>query len=421
LTQGWSAELVTTLSVPVTFSADTSFEQVSAGYAEPVPNYFAGWITGYRFFAPWAGDPAPEHAWEGEARAQIDTLPVGGVLEHDLGFRQYGGSERKQKNTASVTGELPVVFLAETPAEWNLTLRYGRTSSHILKVSGARGFGDGFFHLGRGYAAAEYLYGSIPFYEIFAASQAEYFTERSFGFIDADYIAEAGFDVSRIPSSRIIDLFVPSAGGLDFIRTLERRGINIQDTLTWNLSLRMTALNLFGRRGLRPLVRFYDTDEFTTLIELSQTRGIEMAHRSTTFTLENILTFLGRNDAELILDNLLEIRNIEDEGYFTSDTVEIRFSWRTPAKFSLNLDFIEEQNRSSLYFEHIESLETSIGPRFVPPNEGLGFGILVSHSTSLVVPETAHLLARIALGLDRSLDSLWIFGLHGGLEFKISF
>lgn len=421
LTQGWSGGIVTTLSVPVTFSADTSFEQVSAGYAEPISNYFAGWITGYRFFAPWHGDPAPEQAWEADAGLRIDTLPVGGRLDHVLGFRQYGAAARRQRNYASVAGELPMVFLAETPAEWTLTPRYGRSSAHIMDTPGARGFGTGFFRFGTGYAAAEYFYGSIPFYEIFAPVQGDYFTSGSSDFLDADYTAEAGLNLSRLSSSRIMDLFVPSAAGLGFIRALERRGINIEDTLTWDLSLRMTALNLFGRRGLRPLVRFYETDEFTTLIELSQTQGIGTEHLSTSFTLEHILTFLGGNNEELIIDNTLEIGNTDEKGYSTSDRVEIRFTWRTPAEFSLDLDFIDEKNRRSLYFEHIETLETTLGPRFDPPVNGLDFGILVSHSSSLVVPETAHLLARIALGLDRSSASLWVFGLHGGLEFKISF
>lgn len=423
LSQQWKADVTTRLQIPLKFSGNFNLGKISEEFSRPYENYFSNWMQSYSYFLPWQEYAYPQQTWRTDLTLEVTTLPVGAAISHGLSFDQYGISRRLQRNDTDFSISLPVTFQAGTPFAWNISTGYGRTMSLLRTVPFGTGFGETFSIYGNDYAGQEYFYGSIPYSELFDNSTKETFREDTEGIETARYNPEAFLSLSRKSGSRLLDLFLPSEGSISFGRILEREQDDIMSGREWDFRIRNTALNLFGRLGAYPFLSFYETEEISTIVDLSVDLSDTYSVTGVETVIQNLFFIQGAADWELSIENRVDFSYApgEDDVFSTADTILAGFIWRVPAGFSLPFEFIPEKNRTSLYFQSTESLETTLGPRFSGEAGAISVNILISHQTKLVVPESGFLSADITLGFDRSSPYSWYIGVQGGIQGKISF
>jgi hypothetical protein len=285
------------------------------------------------------------------------------------------------------------------------------------------GFPASFSVFGNSYRLQRYFYAAPPYAELFDTAAFGSFAASTETYETAAYSPEASLTLARNSGSAVYNLFVPSEGSISFGRTCSREQDAVTDERLWKFHLRNTAINLFGRLGAYPVFFFYETGEFSTILDLTFELTTSYVFGGVELAVQNLLFLKGAASWEFTLENRVDFTyDPEEEDPFTaSDTIVTGFMWDVPARFTLPLRFIPEKNRTSLFFRSTETLETTLGPRFSDAAGGIAVYILASHETKLVVPETGYLSAKLAVGFDRSSPYMWYMGVQGGIEGKISF
>lgn len=429
LTQDWNIFLAAKLRVPLSFNTLFSLEQTAENYSRERTGYFANWIKSYPLVLPWRGYQYPERTWKGEISAALATTPVGAAVTHTFGYNAYGTASRKQKNELGFSITLPLVFFAGTPFAWSITPGYSRELSYTGAADLSLYFTDDFSKFGRVYGSQNYFYRSIPFAELVSAAERNLFADSSSGGTIVRYAPAASLGFSRTAGSRLYDLIVPVESNITLKRTLFRDHETIEDSSEWIFALRSTARNLFGRLGVYPLLRFYETEEISTLVKLNIGTENVTTPDTTELRLQNIIYLQGAESWNLTLDNRLdftfeadpEITGASGPKRETKDTVKLNFVWNLPASFTLPLPFIKEEFKNALFFENSEMIETYFGPAFTESTEGTAFGIVITHRTKLVVPQTGFLSADMSFGFDRSSPYTWYLGIQAKIEVNLSF
>ena len=385
--------------------------------------YFSNWGRSYAYFLPYTGYPYPELTWDTALALSVTTEPVGVSAEHSLGFKQFGKSQRLQRDTALFSISLPLVFQAGTPLSWSIIPAYKREMSAAGTVSFGLGFPRSFSVFGGSYRRQRYFYAAPPYFELFDTATFASFSSSSTGYENASYYPEASVTLSRNAGSSIYNLFLPSEGSIAFGRNCSREQEEVTDEREWKFRLRNTAINLFGRLGAYPVFYFYESEEFSTIIDLTFDLTSSYVLDGVETAVQNILFMQGAKAWEFTLENRLDFLYTpsEEDRFATSDTLSLGFRWDVPAAFDLPLTFIPEKNRTALFFRSTETVESTLGPRFSGESGGFDISILVSHQTKLIVPETGFISAELALGFDKSSPYMWYMGLQGGIEGKISF
>jgi hypothetical protein len=423
LSQVWKADTSTLLAVPLSFSGDFIIQKKSEEFERPYVHYFSNWGRSYSYVLPYGAYPFPEQTWDTRMELSVTTEPVGAAMVHTLGFDQFGKSKRLQRDSGSFSISLPVVFQAGTPFSWSMTPAYSREMTVTGTVPFGLGFPASFSVFGNSYRLQRYFYASPPYVELFDTTAAGSFPASTETYETAAYSPEASLTLSRNSGSAVYNLFVPSEGSISFGRNRGREQDVVTDERLWKFHFRNTALNLFGRLGAYPLFYFYETGEFSTILDLTFELTPSYALDGVVLAVQNLLFLKGAASWEFTLENRVDVTYEPDEEdpFAASDTFIAGFMWDVPAGFTLPLRFVPEKNRVSLFFRSTETLETTFGPRFSSDSGGISVYILVSHETKLIVPETGHIAAKLAVGFDRSSPYMWYMGVQGGIEGKISF
>ncbi len=429
LTQNWDILLAAGFSIPFSLNMLFSLEQTAENYTRERKGYFANWIGSYPLVLPWRGYQYPDRIWNGEISAALSTTPVGVTVSHTAGFNSYGTASRRQKNDLGFSISLPLTFFAGTPFAWSLTPGYSRELSYTGGADFSLYFTDDFVRFGTVYGSQDYLYGSIPFAELFSSAEGSFFSDSSQGGIDVRYTPAVSLGFTRSVGSHLYDLILPVEADITLKRNFLRDNQTVEDRSEWIFTLRNTARNLFGRLGVYPLLRFYETEEITTLFQLNLGTENVTVPDTTKLKVENIIYFEGKEGWNLTVNNRLdftfdadpETTGVSGPLRESKDTVKLDFIWELPASFTLPLPFIKEEFQNALFFENSEMIETYFGPGFTEGTGGTAFGIVVTHTTKLVVPQTGYLSADMSFGFDRSSPYTWYLGIQAGIEVNLSF
>ena len=440
LSQSWDADLRITPN-PVTLQNSLTVSGAMSGFSLPVEGYFPNWIYGYTLLAPWQDGTEVERRADLILDWGVNTSPVGVETLWSHGFHSYDLSAPASTLNSSAVMELalPILWQDEGITLFSVKPGYRRNLEIVSLETGLGDYASDFSRSFQRIYSQRYLYGQIPYAELYSLEAEQRFLDLSADLEEATYSAEAYLQLSRRFSSRIRDLFLPSFLELG----LQKQFVKDEDLTdlfnTYNLKAQSTALNLFGDYGAYPLFPFYRTDEFSTALSLSldvdgQTVTNKNARPVLGMTLDHYLSFEGEADNALTIENRFNLeydKAVEATllaKYGTKvtwgDTVKFLYTWYRYPETGVKLPLLPAKVGEQGYWSHLESLELEMkGPTeessFHPLN------VIVSHESSIVLPDHGTISAEISAGFDvektEAHERYWRFGLRGGIAVQIEF
>jgi hypothetical protein len=440
LSQSWDADLSINPN-PVTLQNSLTVSGAASGFSLPVEGYFANWIYGYTLLAPWQDGTEVERRADLMLDWGVNTSPVGAETLWGHGFHSYDLSApaRTLKSSAVMELALPILWQDEGITLFSVKPGYRRDLEIVSLETGLGDYASDFSRSFQRIYSQQYLYGQIPYAELYSLEAEQRFLDLSADLEEATYSAEAYLQLSRRFSSRIRDLFLPSLLELG----LQKQFVKDEDLTdlfnTYNLKAQSTALNLFGDFGAYPIFPFYRSDEFSAALSLSlavdgQTVTNENARPTLGMTLDHYFSFEGEADNALTIENRFNLeydKAVEAallEKYGTKvtwgDTVKFLYTWYRYPETGVKLPLLPAKVGEQGYWSHLESLELEMkGPTeessFHPLN------IILSHESSIVLPDYGEISAEISAGFDvektEARERYWRFGLRGGIAVQIEF
>ena len=390
------------------------------GYPAPGTDYLSAWLQGYRLLLPWEKGAPLERRGELATEWRLSTRPLGAELDGSLSAQSYDlqPQARSLKSGALWALRFPLLLGGEG-GRLTLEPEYRRK---LELQSGETGEGDfrsdadlAFLRLG----SQSYGWAFFPFQELFDPAVETEFTARSRGLAEALYVPEALLTLERPFGSRLRDLFLPSRAELGLAKEYRREAGAVEFRNRWRLSLQSSAVNLFGRAGVRPGFRFYRVDEFGGSLEATvSTRGDRL--EGADLGLEQYASFEGEEGRQLTLSHRLRVPSEEEP---VTDHAEARLRWRVVPEGGVRLPLLRREIGRGAYFAHEESLEADLSWRPVA-SSWHPLRLLARHGTSLVLPEHGSLLAELSLGVDRQAvygESWLSLGVKALLQARLQF
>ncbi len=381
-------------------------------------DYFSSWIKDFTLLLPSEGEAInreAHHTFDGK----IGSGPLS--LEWDPQLRMKSGRAPfwNQENRWAGTLSMPLRF-----ESWSITPSYRRDLTQSINTSSLSNsnYGDVWNTFLNGVRGQLPLFTYAPFRELFGSKDGETFARVTQGMMEAKYETEMAVNLNRTSGSRILDLFVPSTGDFSIERMYNRKGDTTGWENEWRGSLGFSAINLFGQFGRFPLLPFYNTEEISSLIQIT----LEDFNGGPVPDPREVLwqvnwSFTGVRNHKLVLDNRLswnwdpEMRETRQEG-------RIEYQWRTASKDVLHIPLM---NRAIPRQHHMESKErliiTGLYPwEDAPPESYMDIGFTLYHESSWVFQDSGHLKGWLAIGLgDR--DEVFTNGWELGLEAEFRF
>jgi len=371
----------------------------------------------------------------------VNTSPVGVETLWSHGFHSYDLSAPAWTLNSSSVMELalPILKQDEGITLFSVKPGYRRNLEIVSLETGPGDYASDFSRSFQRICSQQYLYGQIPYAELYSLDAEQRFLDLSADLEEASYSAEAYLQLSRRFSSRIRDLFLPSSLEL----RLQKKFIKDEDLTdlfnTYNLQVRSTALNLFGDYGAYPLFPFYRTDEFSAALSFSldvdgHTATNENKRPTLEMILDHYLSFEGEADNALTIENRLNLeydKAVEAtifEKYGTKvtwgDTVKFLYTWYRYPETGVKLPFLPAKIGEQGYWSHLESLEL----KMKGPTEGSSFhplNVMMSHESAVVLPDYGEISSEISVGFDveqtEARERYWRFGFRGGIAVQIEF
>ena len=206
----------------------------------------------------------------------------------------------------------------------------------------------------------DYLYTTIPVVEIFDSDLSSAFNKTdSVLEVLEEHTYTPWYNLSLIRSGRdsIKDLFLPSTVILSQSRALSEESGTFTDSLTTELTIQTSAINLLGSRGAYPLSGiFFETEELRMEVSYSSTQ-----------------VFSGADDNEMAvsIDNyfffrLSEVNSFWLENQFSWDFVADAldnigtFTWSIKQQTLPNWKFLEEKLFDEAFIIHSEEIEYNL-------------------------------------------------------------
>ena len=355
----------------------------------------------------------------------LDTRPLGVQLigTFDTRSSEFTSLGRTLASTLGLELSLPVVWQREQVALFSLTPGYRRRALLVEALAEPGNLGldlaDGLAAL----AGQPYWFTGVPATELFSPATEALFREASQTAVKAAYTPELFLSMSRITSSRLRDLFLPSSAEVAVDKELSKDGDLFGFRNRVRLTLQSRALNLFGALGAYPLFPFYRTDEASGSVQVTAGVGQD--------SLEWLTVQAGQflsceaEDGRLTLENLFQYTQ-EQNPYWT-DTLGALFNWTRRPPQGVRLPLLRSEVGAQAFWQHEESCKLAVAGG-IPVEETTALhplNLLLGHSTSLTLPEFGYLKGVLQLGLDaeevRGEGFYWRVGLKAGLEVRLEF
>jgi hypothetical protein len=270
--------------------------------------------------------------------------------------------------------------------------------------------------------AQTYWFREAPLDELFSPSTASQFSQMSLPALTAVYTPEVFLTMSRFSSSRLYDLFLPSALELSLNRELRREGVLVGSRNNYRLALQSRALNLFGTLGAFPLFP-YRTDEASGSLQLTATQA-EGTTEKLSLLAGQFLACDGEKSRFTLRNNFTYAYDTQSRVW--SDTLAGLLTWERHPAGGVRVPLLPKASGAKGFWSHEESL--SAGASGGEPGEGSSlhpFNLVLAHSTSLVLPDFGTIKGGLSMGLDAEDVAgegiYWRIGLKLALEAQLQF
>ncbi len=386
----------------------------TSGWESNSQNYLSDWAADFQYFIPQDEDLESR-----EGASGITLSHKGEVFSSNWsGNLAYLASQSyiwEQSNTWNTDLSFPLEFSGNRGG-WTFEPGYRRSLENFIYPDKYENFRDDWNTLTRGLDPQFPLWHFIPVYEIFSPRGLDDFEKTLTLTDDSTYTPEIYFSLSRMPGSRLSDLFTPSSVDISMDRTYRKD----QDTLYredhWDFQYVQSALNLFGSYGSLGYFSFYETDEWTSSLQyiLSGREGVIPDPEELIY--QNYINLVTGENWEISLDNRYALQFQEDTW---QDDMQLAFRWRESENAWIDLPLLDRLIVKTNYREHEERLEFS-GDFDREDSENTEYDTVLTHQTSLIVEDLGTLKGWMSLGLG-GYDEVFRNAFELGVELEITF
>ncbi|MDC7225515.1 MAG: hypothetical protein PQJ61_01980 [Spirochaetales bacterium] len=408
LQRSWNAGLRTEYKI---FDLDigADFLLAEQDYDIGTSNYFAGWYTATALAGNFGYTELEERKTGFTLSSAVSGENAG--INMDCNLTADTGADSDADDSLSAVFLLPFTFKAGYDSI-KAELSYERTAS-FGQPTASTAFTTDISRMFTSFASADFLYKSIPFYELFSPDLPLYVYNSSLaaGFNTAEFINEVSISLSRNYSSRLMDLLLPYSVEITVIRETEKDYSDTEDTTQWSGIWRSAALNLFGSAGVYPVFDFYFSDELNWSVETEIYEPF-----TSDFYMDLIidlgLSLFGHDDDILSVGTDIYLPfQIEDTT--SSVTSELMYVWSTVPEKPLNLPLFTDEEESFQIITNEEKLTLNFEDTFSTE---------LKHTTSLQLPGTFTLSAYGLAGYEfdnTDNEKVSTFGLSFGISGSI--
>ncbi|MBB6478402.1 hypothetical protein [Spirochaeta isovalerica] len=417
LVQSWSAETDWALFDRLTLNLKGQLEQTELWDFRDSGNYFSNWILDYKLLVPF-DENVSDRNFSSSFHINLDTQPVGFSFTPSIFFDLDEKGDKIQSNRGNMVISIPLTFMSRNDKTWSLTPSYSRIFTEKSNNVDSGSYRQGFINLFDDLATWMPLTSFIPFYELFAQNPVNTFEEKTASFNSASYTPEFAINFSRNSGSTITDLFLPDKIDLSFSRTFTKTDDSYSNVNTYDLTIKQSAINLFGRFGVYETFDFYDSEDITSSVQfvLEGRNGEFPTPKELVY--QNYFAFYGKQNRALTLENRFSTQFVDT---VLSDTLDFKFLWSGEMKEKFALDFINNIIDKEHFWSHEESLQLEFNhPWQVNEEEVTSFNIFMKHLSTINVPGLGALRGWLTLGFYTD-DELFRTGFEAGIEMEISF
>jgi len=411
--QNWGALINLKPEAETTVNLESDLYQ-SSDWSSDSTDYGTDWSRDFRYFKPLeSGINSREEL--GSLRAGRTPLPVGFTLETRLEYEAVQQLVWQQQNRWYSDLSFPVK-IESTVMPWTITPGYRRELTQMVYPDHYRDFSADLQTMVTTLESQWPLVNFIPYYEIFGRDNMGDFEKTLTMTDDSEYKPEAYIDLTRLSGSRISDLFVPS--GLDF--AVKREYYKKQDSLylehEWTFQIMQSALNLFGDWGSHPLFKFYNTDEWSSSLQLILGGRDLWTPVAEEIIYQNYVTLMGESDWEFVLDNKYTKKWTEN---YVQDDFQLIFRWFEPELPYFSFPFVDYLVMKPTRMQHEEKLIFT-GYFDDDAEDQTSFDTTLKHESKLVITGLGSIKGWMALGLGGK-QEVFRNGYELGLELELTF
>lgn len=404
LVQNWQVESLWNFGQWSKLQLTGSLDQVSQWDQSDEDNYFSNWIQDYSLLLP-STDNVYNRSFDSALQWKFTPLFGEISLEPSLGFKLTDSPT--QEFVTMGGGSLSAVFNIQIgeDSQWKISPKYSRSFSQQFDTTEEGSFAFGFTSLWENLNQWMPIYTSIPFYELFSSTSPSVFQNKVSYWDNADYSPEFSIDFSRKFGSEFYDLFLPYNIKTQFTRSFEKNDDSFSDNSTITLTFKQSAVNLFGRFGVRETFSFYDSEDISSSIQITISDDITAVHQL-------YLAFYGQNNSIFQFENRAET---DFNQLVINDSLNFKFIWQRETKDTFAIDFINDFIQKEHFWSHEESLKVEF-----EKTEDFSININGKHLSKLNIPDLGSLKAWLTLGFYKERELLRA-GFESGLELTLSF
>jgi len=413
LTQGWGGFLNLTPEAETTVKLDAHLYQTSNWISDST-DYATDWSRDFRYLKPLT-DGIKSREGLSALKAGRPPLPFGINWETRLEYEALQQLVWQQENRWSSDISFPIKIENAT-MPWTITPGYRRNLTQLVYPDRFGGFTDDIQTMLTNLNSQFPLINFIPFYEIFGQDNLGDFEKTLTMTEDSEYKPETYINLTRLTGSNISDFFVPS--GLD--AAVRREYYKKKDSLyienKWNFQLLQSANNLFGDWGSHPVFSFYNTDEWSSSLQLTLGGRDMWTPEPEEIIYQNYVTLKGENDWEIVLDNRYTKKWTDD---YVQDDFQLSFRWYEPELPYFNFPFMDYLVMKPTRMQHEEKIIFT-GYFDYKDKENTNFDTTLRHESKLVITGLGSLKGWMALGLGGK-QKVFRNGYELGLELEMNF
>ena len=389
-------------------------------------NYGSFWLETWETLVPDKGKGANARKTQAQIVLTQRTKPVGAVISLE------GNTNSTEVKSVTQSGHSAFLDIPLTFTKTSLNFRMGRGFKRHLYYFG-EDVTDDSKKLFESIEDFSPVWGVFPGYSLFAPELEDVMYKG----LDSSPSAQSAFYSSfndhfstrlNLPMIYNPSAFIlPNKITFQIERTLEQKMDTRTDKLNFGGGLGFYAINMFGKMGYRPILKFYQTDEYSHAIDASIfiPKDEDISYR-----IQSVLGagFKGEGGGLLSFVNTYTIKS---EGYWLESFVT---GWEVPLKKSILGDFYkkfissaERQNSwlklNSFFSQKYEQLrKESVELVFDRQTDYMRWSIIAGHEEIVRIQGRLNFSTYIKFrgGEDKELETL-IFDVILGTALRVSF
>ncbi len=340
------------------------------------------WLQSWDTMVPDAGQDADRRNAKLSLTGRVDTKPLGALILLE-GESTYNKIQSTTISNSNVRMDLPF-----SAGKVNGVFRMERSFNWGLNYSGDSLYDDSEWYI-NSLKASGRLWASVPVYSLFNPnlydSMETIYDNSTWGPYteNSRFNDLMGINLQFPQTSGLVSFFIPSVLNVQLNRSLHQKLDTVSDVLNINTSLRFFSVNLFGAFGAVPIMKFYQSDEFSNRLEGSVAfpRGEDISWQ---LLAGQSVSFFGFTDAVLALDNTM---TLTDQGWSES----LKIDWLVPTKKSLLSVFYNFLMGKALGQSHFPALADMAAQPFSQlRNESLELSINKTEDDMIVGFQAGH-------------------------------